>query len=955
MDALTKSLQRSSAVINTAQASFTREKAVAGGISGMFAGSAFASIGGDWSQQTRNRENYALFRSWVYGAVNALASEAAAQPVHIGRMGSVGEQGGLRSLNREKQENRAAKEARTASKLKAYLLHRMTENVRRKAATEELEVLAHHVLNKKLERPNPIQQRYQFVYSFIANLNLTGRAYIVRDGEDYYSLPSTWVRPDHEKGPFSRFFIVNPRVFDAAEASDPVPASQVGMAYLPNPADPMGCMSPAAAQSAAIRVDDRIQACEEKFFDQGIFPSAIVTIGTEPHPDFPRGIRPRLSPTQRRQVEGAIRKAMGGVANYGAPAIVDGLIESITRLSPTQNELGWERSEGTLKTRILSAFCVHPFILGEPVGVGGYAQTYVIMERFCDRLNTFLDLLSTLMTGLVDTEEEEEKETGLLIWWERKIPKDPSLEWSNLKFARSNGDITQNEFRAKLGLPPDEDRNEAVVSPSLMGVITQLVAQAGAGAIRQEQAQALMEAAGLPEDLAERIAGVGLPPLEPPAGAPGGPVGALGGPEGAPSPLSEEEALANASGALGEAVKELRAPLLLEVPVILDELERKYSEDQPRDDFGRWAPDTGGSFGRGEGASVGSYESYDDKIEGTQKEADREVKRADKTVERAQAVLEKAKEALVTYSKVAVSKIKGLEKSLGEVRSRIEENKAKLEASKARIAALKAQLKKRKSLEEDLDEELNNLSEITQQLYRNGQEASGILDELEELVSTKSFDPDQPRDESGEWSSEGAGGRVENDKPVGVGKGGLVEDHVAWSEHHNGPPLSIPQKATASHYQGNGYITMNGHLRQGKYESPEVKESIAILDSVMKTAAKTQESVTVYRGLAKLPEGLKSGSVFIDKGYVSTSTDKGAADKIAREAKDDIPIVMQIKIPKGKPALSMEHATGKTKYSTEREVLLPRNAKFKIERLEYMPGDKPYFVAYAKYLGSAKK
>ena len=65
-----------------------------------------------------------------------------------------------------------------------------------------MEVLEDHPLLDVLERPNPIQYRWQFVYSFVANLNLTGRAYVVRDeGEDgrteFYCPPTTWVKPNH--------------------------------------------------------------------------------------------------------------------------------------------------------------------------------------------------------------------------------------------------------------------------------------------------------------------------------------------------------------------------------------------------------------------------------------------------------------------------------------------------------------------------------------------------------------------------------------------------------------------------------------------------------------------------------------------------------------------------------------------------------------------------------------
>jgi len=520
MNVLTKSYERSNALINTAQIQALRlkESGMLGAMS-----SPMSSAFSDMQSQSRSRAGYSQFRSWVYAAVNALCLEAAGQPVKIGR---VEKESDIRKYSRFRTKG---------------LTGSMTKNIRNKAAEREVELLPDHPLVDILEGPNPIQYRFQFVYSFVASLCLTGWGYVIRDeGEDgveFYSLPSTWVRPDHKEGPFSKFYITNPHNPETQQA-EPLTKEQVAFAYLPNPADPMGAVSPASSQMAAIRVDDRIQTCQERFFDNGIFPSVIVTVGKDPHPDVPGGgTRPRLTAVQRRQVMGAIRRVMGGIANYGNPAIVDGLIESITRLSATQPELGWDKSEDKLKTRILSAFCVHPFILGEPVGVGGYAQTFNIMDRFYSRVNVYLDLLSCLMTDMHVVIKEEkaakkqEEESGkLLIWWEKKEAVDPSLRWQKMSSARSSGDISQNELRAELGMPPDEDKNESLISTSQASALIPLLAQVGAGAVTSEQAAALMKGMGIPDELAEEIAEGPEPPEEP---APQPPVGAVAGVPGA--------------------------------------------------------------------------------------------------------------------------------------------------------------------------------------------------------------------------------------------------------------------------------------------------------------------------------------------------------------------------------------------------------------------------------------
>jgi hypothetical protein len=441
---------------------------------------------------------------------------------------------------------------RAMSGTKAYYLERMPKDLRSKAAKQELEVITDHPIIDVLEKPNSFQHRFQFVYSFVANLCLTGRAYILKDDDGdkpvYYSVPTTWVRPDHTKGPFGGFYVCNPRqVITEQHLVDP---AHMLMAYMPNPADPMGCLAPAGSMSAAIRVDDRIQTCQEKFFDNGVFPSVIVTVGKEPRDDVPGGIRPRLTMNQRRQVYSAIQRVMGGIANYGKVGIVDGLIESITKFQNTQPEIGWEKSESTLKTRILSAFGVHPYILGEPVGVGGYAQTYNIEVRFFEQVNIFLSILSTLMTEDQNRDTQEEEKAGkpelpkakvkTLVWWEECVAKDPSLEASNLKAARQNNDITQNELRAKLlGLPPDEDGNEEEISAAAVPQVVAVMTALAQGGMSEDQAEALFIGMGYSDELAKKLA---TPPEqpEPPTAPEAPPTGKLPPEFGGEKPTDEE-------------------------------------------------------------------------------------------------------------------------------------------------------------------------------------------------------------------------------------------------------------------------------------------------------------------------------------------------------------------------------------------------------------------------------
>lgn len=493
----------------------------------------FGMTFGAMRDQAANRERYSLFRGWLYAAINALASEAAGQPAVVAKM--IG----------ASKSPKGQKTART----------KMTTAARVKASKQEFEVLMDHVLIDKLEKPNPIQNRWQFVYNFVASINLTGWGYIVggenEEGEyEFYSVPSTWVTPDHKEGPFSRFKVRDPNNPSAGGDDDWLTRENVAFAMLPNPADPRMALPPAQSQIQAVRIDDYIQASQEQFFDNGIFPGAIVTIGKDPHPDVPGGVRPRLTATQRRQVMGAIRKVMAGVANYGNPAIIDGLIESIERLSMTSNEMGWEKSEQAARTRLLSAFSVHPYILGEPVAVGGYAQVVNIEKRFYKRVNTFLDMLGSIVTSFVGGMVGKETSEDLLVWWEECQSVDPSLRWSNLNAARTRGDISRNEIRTELGLPPDESGGDATKNFT-SGDITAIVAVQTAvaeGKLTPPQAQVIYETCfDMSAEDAKKLAGKAPKPTSSTEGQPQGP----------PPPETEEEAVGQATEELKKAVASL--------------------------------------------------------------------------------------------------------------------------------------------------------------------------------------------------------------------------------------------------------------------------------------------------------------------------------------------------------------------------------------------------------------
>tara|TARA_R100000329_G_scaffold24256_2_gene22956 strand:+ start:1744 stop:3474 length:1731 start_codon:yes stop_codon:yes gene_type:complete len=481
MKALDKAIQRMESVKN---AQFDEKRNRTGAYAQM--GDSTPGYWRDKRQQTNLTSRYHLFQGWLYSAIHALSSRAANAPCVLGKKEYATDAMGddpKRTIPGSKWHSRPEG-------------HQKYHGDNQGVVVLEDSHLAYDVT----QNPNPFQSKWDFLYMMTSNLNLTGWAFVVVDYPDqgrkgrkrphFYALPSSWIIPDHTNGPFSLFRLINPNDPNAKPVD--LSPENVGMARFPNPGNPLAATSPVAAQLRAIKIDQNIQTSQEMFFENGIFPSVIVSMGKQPHPDaMSDGVRPRLSASQRRQVTNAIRKVMTGVHNYGNPAIIDGMIDSIQRLSATQNEMGWEKSEDKVRTRILSSLGVHPFMLGELSNVGGYAQATVIRQQFCDRVNILLGMTSLLVEKLVQTHIDPK----LMFWYEKCEAEDLQLQAQNMREARTNGDISKNEYRAFLNLPPVEETQKDPSLSSTQGVqnLMNILSMNGAGNIDHEQARTLLE------------------------------------------------------------------------------------------------------------------------------------------------------------------------------------------------------------------------------------------------------------------------------------------------------------------------------------------------------------------------------------------------------------------------------------------------------------------------------
>jgi len=160
--------------------------------------------------------------------------------------------------------------------------------------------------------------------------------------------------------------------------------------------------------------------------------------------------------------------------------------------------------------------------------------------------------------------------------------------------------------------------------------------------------------------------------------------------------------------------------------------------------------------------------------------------------------------------------------------------------------------------------------------------------------------------------------------------------------------LDDAQKQAIKEYTGSMYLSVNPALRKGKPVPAEDRKEMKLVDEAF-SKAKTTEPLEVYRGIgpsdADMFANLKVGEIFQDKGFVSTSTDKDTADNFSR---GETPTMMQIQVPKGSKAISVDSMSvfqkgGHAKRS-ENEILLNRGGSFKVLSIKPAKRGQPRII-----------
>jgi phage portal protein BeeE len=369
---------------------------------------------------------------WVYAACRPICQRIASQPVRVARRTS--------RPNPSKMVNKS-------------LAPSFVKDMR-----EGLELLDDHEIISAIDNPNDYMTRWTLLYNTVASLQITGRAFWLHAEDGIWPLPASWVEPKHENGHLFSSFIVRPR-FTGTALQTEYDGSLISRFYLPDPSNPLrGSLSPLQAAARAVSTDESIQECQQRIFQNGIFPGLAVVVGRNPDISGIKGQRPMLTREQRQQIITAISQQYRGALNYGNPLILDALIEDVKKLSNSPAEMDFSESCQLTKSRIFQSFGVNPVVAGEITGVNR-AQAAIADSLFCSgTINPLAELISEWMTKELPPRYDD---PDVVCWIEPARPRDEEATRADMEQLAKYGCVTRNELRSIYNFPkletPDGD------------------------------------------------------------------------------------------------------------------------------------------------------------------------------------------------------------------------------------------------------------------------------------------------------------------------------------------------------------------------------------------------------------------------------------------------------------------------------------------------------------------
>lgn len=408
-------------------------------------GAGIESISRSSQQMAHHAEQLRHYMGYVYAIIRTIGNRIAGQPVRVA----------VRGLKR-----RDAKRLRPSKLHPSVWRSRVPASLKDRA--EDAQLVERHAIHDAFDRPNPIMVRYTMMFVTVASLELTGKAYwwlrTVDGRPEIWPLPASWVEPIHtEEKLFAKWKVRPPG------AGEPQFIEGCDMAYFyyPDPGNPMGASAPLQALARTVTSDEAIEEAQRRGFINGVNPGLALIVGRLPEVAGVQGDqRPVLTKEQRNVLINAVKAQYRGVMNMEEPLILDGLIQDAKKITTSPREMDFLNSMLATRSRMAQGWGVNPISMGEMSS--NRAESAVADEHLVQNvINPRIEMFSEIMTRALAPRFSPGED--LLVYMEPAKTIDPDHELQADQAMYDRGALGKNEWRAKRGMPPLKNGDEAII------------------------------------------------------------------------------------------------------------------------------------------------------------------------------------------------------------------------------------------------------------------------------------------------------------------------------------------------------------------------------------------------------------------------------------------------------------------------------------------------------------
>lgn len=212
------------------------------------------------------------------------------------------------------------------------------------------------------------------------------------------------------------------------------------------------------------------------------------------------------------------------------------------------------------------------------------------------------------------------------------------------------------------------------------------------------------------------------------------------------------------------------------------------------------------------------------------------------------------------------------------------------------------------------------------------------------IVEAKDLRPAPPREKPAKVAPDGT--------PDTRLRGGEIADDLGQApadfSKESKDALKLYTSSTKGH--GDAYTTLNRNLRRSKGQASN--PTVAALDTAFESAKPLSADAVTYRAVryAATKTRIAEGETVTDHGFVSTTPARARAEKfgdlggVYAQPKERNVDLLELTVPAGAKVLDINRIVPARFFGKERELLLSRGTRFRVDSVEPRPGHKGRLV-----------